>query len=280
MDSDHPVVLITGASSGIGKATARLFAEEGFRVFGTSRRERSDEQGLTMLTLDVRDDESVHRCVDEVLERAGQIDVLVNNAGILHVGFAEETTLDDARAVFETNFFGVVRVTDAVLPTMRRRRQGRIINVGSLAGWVAPPGESFYAASKHALAGYSEALRQEVAPLGLSVSLVEPGFFQTSIYQAATEAEHRISDYDTTRRAALSRLDASARRAPDPHVVGRRILKVARAGNPRLRYGAGRDGRWVPLLKTLLPQRLFEGALRWHFGLLGQSDAGRRPQDT
>lgn len=126
-------VLITGTSSGIGKATARRFAEEGFRVFGTSRRKHPDEDGVEMLELDVRSDDSVKHCVAEVLARAGQIDVLINNAGVEHVSIAEETTLEDARAIFETNFFGVVRMTNAVLLGMRARRQGRIINVGSLA---------------------------------------------------------------------------------------------------------------------------------------------------
>jgi NAD(P)-dependent dehydrogenase (short-subunit alcohol dehydrogenase family) len=168
-------VLITGASSGIGQATARLFAEEGFRVFGTSRRKRPDENGVEMVELDVRSDDSVEHCVAEVLARAGRIDVLVNNAGVAPVSIAEETTMEDARAVFETNFFGAVRMTNAVLPDMRDRRQGRIINVGSLAAWVGEPGEAFYAASKAALARYSEALRYEVsqgsvaaAPLRLS----------------------------------------------------------------------------------------------------------------
>src|SRR5262249_7702769 len=119
----------------------------------------------------------------------GRIDVLINNAGVEHVGVAEETTLEDARAVFETNFFGVVRMTNAVLPDMRDRRQGRIINVGSLAAWVGEPGGAFYSASKHALAGYTEALRHEVWRFGIHVSLAEPGVFKTNIIQAASMTE-------------------------------------------------------------------------------------------
>jgi len=121
--------------------------------------------------------------------------VLINNTGIEHVGIAEETTLEDAQAVFETNFFGVVRMTNAVLPGMRQKRQGRIINVGSAAAWFGEPGEAFYSASKHALAGYTEALRQEVWPLGIHVSLVELGAFKTNIIQAASTGDGKITDY-------------------------------------------------------------------------------------
>ncbi|MGH3242236.1 MAG: SDR family oxidoreductase [Spirillospora sp.] len=165
-------VLVTGASSGIGRATARLFADRGARVFGTSRHARLDEREVRMVRLDVGSPESVRRCVDEVLAAGGGIDVLVNNAGIMLEGFAEETAPDDAAAVMDVNFFGTVRVTHAVLPGMRARRQGRIINVGSLAAWVGEPGEAFYAASKAALARYTEALRHEVWHLGIHVTLV------------------------------------------------------------------------------------------------------------
>jgi NAD(P)-dependent dehydrogenase (short-subunit alcohol dehydrogenase family) len=268
------VVLITGASSGIGRATALLFAENGFRVFGTSRRDRPDEHGVQMLRLDVCSQESATHCVNQVLDHAGRIDVLVNNAGIMHEGFAEETTLEEADAVFEANLFGVVRVTNAALPAMRARRQGRIINVGSLAAWVGEPGEGFYAASKAALARYSEALRHEVWTLGISVSLVEPGAFNTSVLDASSAATSTIADYDGAREAARRTLHQSLRRGDDPRKVAALILRIARTRSPRYRYGAGRDGRWVPHLKVLLPQRLLDRLLRRDFGLTTQRDAG------
>lgn len=261
-------VVVTGASSGIGKATARLFAENGFRVFGTSRRDHPDEPGVEMLRLDVRSDESVTRCVDEVLTRAGRIDVLVNNAGTMHEGFAEETTIEEAHAVFAANLFGVARVINAVLPGMRSRRQGRIINVGSLAAWVGEPGEGFYAASKAALARYTEALRHEVWPLGISVSLVEPGAFATHVLQSSSKAGVAIADYEGLREAAHRRLHESLRRGDDPRKVATLILRVACARSPLSRYGAGRDGRWVPPLKILMPQRLFDYLLRRSFGFV------------
>lgn len=268
MKTKVDTVLITGASSGIGETAARLFAKEGFRVFGASRRKRWDQDGIEMLELDVRSDESVRSCVDEVLARAGQIDVLVNNAGVLFQGvFAEETALEDARMVFETNFFGVVRMTNAVLPRMRSRRRGRIINIGSMAAWVGEPGEAFYSASKHALAGYTEALRHEVWPLGLHVSLVEPGAFKTGIYQASVKTHAAIADYDGPREAVRHTMCQSAMHGDDPRKVARLLLKIAGARSPRLRYIIGRNERWIPYLKVFLPQRLFDYLLRRGFGL-------------
>lgn len=261
-------VLITGASSGIGQATARLLAGAGFRVFGTSRRRHPDEAGVEMLELDVRSDESVARCVAEVLARAGRIDVLINNAGVEHVSVAEETTMEEAHVVFETNFFGVVRMTNAVLPGMRARRQGRIINVGSLAAWVGEPGEAFYSASKHALAGYTEALRHEVWPLGIHVSLVEPGAFKTNLIRAESMPEGTITDYDAVRRAVRHTLQEALRQGDDPRQVAQLILKVARARSPHLRYGVGREAHWLPYLRVLLPQWLFDYLLRRGFGLV------------
>ncbi len=174
------VVLVTGASSGSGRSAAETFAARGWRVFGTSRTPRA-ETGLanrvTMLPLDVRDDEAPRACVEEVTRRAGRLDVLVNNAGIMLFGPAEEVPLAAAQALFETNFWGAVRMVNAALPVLRRQRSGHIVNVGSVAGTTAIPMNGFYAATKHALAGYTEALRHEVHALGVRVALVEPSDF-------------------------------------------------------------------------------------------------------
>ncbi|MFR0355593.1 SDR family NAD(P)-dependent oxidoreductase [Streptomyces sediminimaris] len=260
-------VLVTGASSGIGRAAARLFAERGARVFGTSRSARPDDAGVEMLRLDVRREDSVRQCVEEVRARAGGIDILVNNAGVMLEGFAEETTPDEAETAFATNFFGTVRVTNAVLPGMRERRSGRIVNVGSLAAWVGEPGEGFYAASKAALARYSEALRQEVWHLGVGVVLVEPGAFTTDVLNAAKTAGAVIADYDGPRESAHRTLHRAMARGQDPRVAAEVIWKAATDRRPRGRYGAGREGFWVPRSKTLLPQRLFERLLRGAYRL-------------
>ena len=243
-------------------------AASGFRVFGTSRRPVSGgRNGVEMLALDVRDDESVRSCVEGVLDRTGRVDVLVNNAGSMHIGMAEETTEGEAKAVFATNFFGAVRVTNAILPTMRHRGQGRIINVGSLGAWIGEPGEAFYAGTKAALARYTEALRHEVWHLGISVSLVEPGAFTTDVLRAASVSVPAIADYDTVREAARRTLAKSLRHGGDPHTVAALVVAIAGARSPKGRYTAGRDGRWLPYLKTLMPQRMFDRLLRRGYSL-------------
>ncbi|BCJ39261.1 short-chain dehydrogenase/reductase [Actinocatenispora thailandica] len=258
----RPTVLVTGAATGIGRATARLFAERGARVFGTSRQARPADAGVEMLVLDVRSARSVRDCVDAVVTRCGQLDVLVNNAGASCEGFAEETSPAAAEAVFDTNFFGAVRVTHAVLPGMRARRRGRIVNVGSLAGWIGEPGEGFYAASKAALARYTEALRHEVWHLGISVSLVEPAAFRTEFLREPGDAAGTIADYDGPRESARRTLHESLRRGGDPRAVAELISAVVAARKPRGRYGVGRGSFWVPRARTLLPQRLFDDLLR------------------
>lgn len=269
-------VLVTGASSGIGRATARRFAAEGFRVFGTSRQQRPDEHGVEMVPLDVCSDKSVQQCVGRVLARADQIDVLVHNAGVMHRGFTEETPPEQAHAVFETNFFGATRVIQAVLPSMRERRDGRIITVGSLSAQVGEPGEGFYAASKAALARYTEALRHEVAHCGVSVSLVEPGAFTTNVDQAAITSPATIADYDSAREQARRTLQHSLRHGGDPRRAAATIVGIARARSPLRWYGAGREARWIPLLTTLLPQQVVDGLLRRSFHLPKQQRPGQR----
>lgn len=220
-----------------------------------------------MLQLDVRYAESIQQCIDHIHAVAGHLDVLVNNAGVMHEGFTEETTPAEAQAIFAGNFFGAIAVTNAVLPSMRARRQGRIINVGSLAAWIGEPGEGVYAASKAALARYTEALRHEVWHLGIKVSLVEPGAFTTGVLHAASTTEAKIADYDGPRESAHRTLHEALRRGEDPHKAAVVISKIAQAPKPRGRYGAGRDGIWIPLLKTLLPQRIVEFLLRRSYRL-------------
>lgn len=261
------IALVTGASSGFGKLTARELLRQGYRVFGTSRSERVDEAGVEMLVLDVCCDESVRSCVERVLEAAGRIDLVVNNAGTIRVGLAEESALENAMTLFETNFFGVVRMINAVLPSMRQRRQGRIINVGSLAGLVAVPGEAHYSASKFALEGYSEALRYEVEQFGIKVSLIEPGFFNTGNHVAASKPAYRIADYDGLRTAIERSIEESTDGGGAPQEVAKLIVRIAQDNAPRLRYRVGTDARWVPRLKRLLPEPLFSMGLRSRFKL-------------
>lgn len=270
-------VLVTGASSGIGRATARVFADEGFQVFGTSRQPLGSEAGVRMLPLNVCCQESVTRCVTEILDHTSHIDVLVNNAGMMLEGFTEETTLAEVADVFATNFYGTVRVTNAVLPGMRQRRSGRVINIGSLAAWIGEPGEGFYAASKAALARYTEALRHEVWHCGIRVSLVEPGPFATGVLQSAATATSTIRDYDRAREHTRRTLHQALRNGDDPRTAAALILKVASARSPRSRYGTGPAARWLPIVKVLLPQPALDHLVRRDFRLRAQDlSAGPR----
>lgn len=267
--SNERVVLVTGASSGVGKATAHLLSRHGFTVFGTSRNPASAHRdtGVEMLSLDVCSDDSVRACVDEVVGRTGRIDVLINNAGYELAGALEELTLDEARAQFETNFFGVIRMVNAVLPVMRHQRRGRIINVGSLSGLTAAPFLGIYSASKCALEGYSEALRYEVKPFNVHVSLTQAGFLKTPMMHRRQAGAHRIAEYSPWRERALEAIGAAEQKGPGPDVVAAALLKIATSPAPRLRYLVGRQAKTVAQLRKFLPARLFELGARRSFAL-------------
>src|SRR5947208_12906227 len=176
------VAVVTGASSGIGEAAARALAGAGFTVYGTSRKAVAGEKRgeVVFVALDVTDDDSVAGVVREVLDRSGRIDVLVNNAGLGIAGAAEESSIEQARALFDTNLFGAIRMTRAVLPRMREQGNGRVINLSSVLGLVPAPFGALYAATKHAIEGYSESLAHEVREYGVRVLLVEPAYTRTS----------------------------------------------------------------------------------------------------
>ena len=263
--SDDRVVLITGASIGIGKLTAELLASRGFTVFATSRQAPVGKvNGFEMLRLDITSDESVRTCVSNVLQKAGRIDVLVNNAGQSFVGGLEETSLEEAKAQFDVNFFGAVRMVNAVLPGMRERRNGQIINVASLAAVFPLPFAGYYGPSKLALMAYSETLRQELKSLGVSVSVIQPGFFNT--HHSRVSAVSSISDYDDIRRRARSANEESFDKGADPQEVAEAILKIIQSPSPRLHYFVGKEKRLV-LLKRILPDSIIESQTRKHWRL-------------
>jgi NAD(P)-dependent dehydrogenase (short-subunit alcohol dehydrogenase family) len=262
-----PVALVTGASSGVGRATARALAGRGWRVFGTSRSPSGEAGPFELLPLDVRDDASVAACVAAVTAGAGRIDLVVNNAGFEQAGALEELSLEEARAQFETNFFGVVRMVKEVLPIMRGQRGGRIINLSSLTGLAATPFMGMYSASKFALEGYSEALRHELRPLGIHVSMVEPGFLKTPMMQNRKVAARTIGDYDQWRQRAYAAIREYEEKGPPPELVAEAIASVAASRRPRLRYLVGRQALLLASLKRLLPQGMFEGGARNTFRL-------------
>jgi NAD(P)-dependent dehydrogenase (short-subunit alcohol dehydrogenase family) len=263
------VVLITGVSSGIGQATARLLVERDFTVFGTARNPSSVEAipGVEVLTLDVRSDESVNTCVDAVLKRKAWLDILVNNAGYLLTGVVEEVTLAEAKAQFETNFFGVVRMVKKVLPIMRKQGSGQIINISSGVGLASLPFVGFYSASKFALEGYTEALRHEVKPFRIKVSLVEPGFIKTQLYNNEQIAGNSIGDYDPWRQRAIEAVRKHREKSLEPEQVAEGILRVIESKSPKLRNIVGKEIARTFLMRRLLPESLFEQGARRYMNL-------------
>lgn len=266
---EQKVVLITGVSSGLGRATAQLFARQGYRVFGTKRDPSKGESpaGVDMLALDVRDQESVEACVTAVITRAGRVDILINNAGYALEGAIEDTTAEQAKAQFDTNLFGVASMIQAVLPHMRQQGRGQIINISSLVGWVPLPFMGFYSASKFALEGYTEALQYEVQPFGIHVSMIEPGFMRTHLGDHAQVAAGSVHEYEPWRRNALEAMHTQIANATAPERIAKRILHIARQRAPRLRYRAGQQAAMVHLLRRFLPQTLFERVWRRQFHL-------------
>jgi NAD(P)-dependent dehydrogenase (short-subunit alcohol dehydrogenase family) len=268
MSGSGQVVLVTGASSGFGRAAAGLLAERGAWVFGTSRRPDAEAaRGVEMLTLDVRSDESAAACVEAVLGRTGRIDALVNNAGVAVFGESEATSLDQARAQFETNLFGVMRMVNTVLPAMRSQGAGRIVNLSSLAGLLAVPLMPLYTASKFALEGYSESLRYELRPLGVWVTLIEPAFTATGLLASTEAAANPVPAYDGLRDAARAAIADQAAGGPTPERVAETIARALAAGTPRLRYRVGRDAVWIPRLRAIAPPARYEAGARRKFGL-------------
>jgi len=267
---EKKVALITGVSSGIGKATAELLSENGFRVFGTTRKPLETNgqlKNVEIVQLDVRDAEAVRSGVRTVLDRAERIDALVNNAGYALIGALEETSAEEAKQLFETNFFGVLRMSQAVLPVMREQGFGRIANIGSVVGFLPAPYQAIYAASKHTLEGYSESLDHEVRRFGVRVSVIEPGFTRTSISQNSQTVEHPLEVYGSERNRVLHAIREGVANGEDPVRVASVVLESLISRSPRLRYPAGRDAKLTSRLRKFLPSRLFDKGLRKKFGL-------------
>ena len=264
MNQRSPVVLVTGVSSGIGLAAAKAFAAKGFEVFGTSRNPSNTEPipGVELVRLDVTDAASVSAAVSTVVQRAGRIDILVNNAGVGVIGAAEESSVAQAQQLFETNFFGLVRLTREVLPYLRAQGSGRIINVASVLGFLPAPYGALYAASKHAVEGYSESLDHETRDFGVRVLVVEPGYTNTSFEANAVAADSPIASYAPTREHVRRALTKAVQDGDDPAVVARVVLKAATDGRPKLRYPAGPLARRLTLLRKFAPAALLDKGIR------------------
>lgn len=272
--------LITGSNSGIGFATAIYLARRGYTVWATMRdlaksgelraRIESEQLPIEIAQLDVCDDTSVQSAVERVVRTSGRIDVLINNAGYGLRGAVEEVSLDEWKRQFETNFFGAIRVTQAVLPHMRAQRSGAIVNISSVLGRFAIPFSGAYTASKFALEGLTETLRYELAPFNIRVILIEPGFIATRFQenaQLAQAAQRDDSPYSIFKKASGRRVQRNIYRAAPPERVAETIYRAITHPNPKLRYPVGRDARLVLPLRRFLPERLFERILKKQLGL-------------
>ncbi|MFZ3216663.1 MAG: SDR family oxidoreductase [Candidatus Acidiferrales bacterium] len=282
--SDGRIALVSGGTDGLGRAAALMLAEHGYRVFAGGRsaerlaalQQFAQERKLPLqaIELDVCDDASVERAVSEIEQRAGTVDVLVNNAGIAIAAVMEEISLADLRRQFETNYFGLVRMTQRVLPGMRRKLSGRIINMSSIAGKLASPLFGPYSSSKHAVEAVSDALRIEVEPFGIYVVLIEPGYIPTSMNRNAGElsaayakgAEH--SPYKEVYRGFLKswgKTKSSSHYTPED--CARVILRAIEDEPPRARYPVTRQAKIGILVRRLLSDRAMDNQMRKALGI-------------
>lgn len=269
MKTNKPIALVTGASSGIGEAAANKLAAAGYKVYGTSRRgAQAGRRAFPLLALDVTDDASVKTAIDGLLRLEGRIDLLVNNAGFgLGPAAAEESSIAQVRALFETNVLGVVRVSNAVLPIMRKQRSGRILNVSSGLGIIPAPFNAHYSATKHAIEGYSESLDHEVRGFGVRVAVIQPGVTRTSFDASVTPSDQPLSAYDANRQKYLAAYESAMSAADSAESVADTIVLAAGDRTPRLRYPSGKVARQGAFARRFLPSGLFDKILHKQFGL-------------
>jgi NAD(P)-dependent dehydrogenase (short-subunit alcohol dehydrogenase family) len=272
----YRTALVTGASSGIGEVTAERLAMTGYKVYGTSRRAaKASQRSFELLPLDVTSDESVEATVREVLRLEGRIDLLVNNAGFgIAPAAAEESSIEQARSIFETNFFGIVRMTRAVVPHMRRQGAGRVINIGSVLGFLPAPYAALYAATKHAVEGYSESLDHELRTRGIRVSVIEPAYTKTQFGANFLEADSKLDEYREIRASVSKTLTEVLAAADDPGVVADVVLEAASAARPKLRYTAGVRAGLLRLLRRFAPAGLIDTGIRKNLRLDALTGSG------
>jgi RND family efflux transporter MFP subunit len=264
----NKTTLVTGVSSGIGREIAQLLAERGARVFGTVRNPRSagSIRGVDLISMDVTDDASVNAAVQTIVQKAGPIQLLVNNAGYSFMGALEETSVDEARQQFETNFFGVLRVTNAILPGMRQQGFGRIVNISSVLGFLPAPYWGIYAATKHAVEGYTETLDHEVRRFGVRALLVEPAYTRTKLSGNTKSAKTAIDVYADERKRLTEMAQRNIEHGDDPRMVAEAVWNALTAKSPRLRYPVGK-GVALSRMRRFVPAGIFDKSFRKQFQL-------------
>jgi len=284
MTDTMQTILITGATDGLGRAAALLLAQHGYRVYaaGRSAEKRAEltriasenKYPLETMEMDVTDDSSVQLAVESVLDKRGAIDVLINNAGVGYMAVVEELRPKDFRQQFETNVFGVLRVTQAVLPHMRVRRRGRILMMSSVAGLVSPPTYGAYSSSKHAVEGLTNALRLEMYPFGVEVILIEPGYIVTNFQQTAKQlGQPYVEGAKTGPYAKIysgawegsNKGRGSSKTTPED--CARVILEAIKSSHPKARYPVTPMAKWLSIGKRILPDTLLDSIMRRRFGI-------------
>lgn len=253
-------ILITGASSGFGLMVATRLHDSGYNVIGTSRNPGKMNVPFKMLALDIADDNSINSFSSELFKHIAQLDVLINNAGFYLSGLAEETTIEQGRQQFDTNFWGTIKLTNELLPHLRKQRFGKIITVGSIMGLLNFPHASYYGASKHALEGYFKSLRFELNEFNIKVAMVEPMGFKTNILHSSVVAQKKINDYNNYR----SKINAFAKdlfeNAPEPTPVINTIIKLVEDKNPTFSHPVGK-GASLFLAIQHFAYKTFEGSI-------------------
>lgn len=263
------VVLITGASAGIGKETAKqLLQQEMYTVYGAARRVENMQDiasiGAHIISLDITNDSSIRNCIDTIIAKEGRIDILINNAGYGSYGAIEDVSIDEAKRQFEVNLFGLARITQLVLPHMRNNSYGYIINISSVAGKTYSPLGGWYHASKHALEGFSDCLRFEVAPFGIRVIIVEPGLIETewggiALDSAiATSGKTVYAPYVT----GLQSIFNTMKNPSPPSTIARVIVRALTSKHPKTRYVAGKGAKPLLLLKHLISDKIYDAIMR------------------
>ncbi len=263
------VVLITGATSGIGKEMAEVLASKEYKVYGAGRNTKNmaGSPNLKYLFMDVKDQESVDTAVKQIIKNEGKVDILINNAGIGIAGALEEIPFNDIYNTYETNLFGIIRVTKQVIPYMRENNGGLIINVSSIAGRIGLPFQSIYSSSKFALEAITEALSIELKNFGIKVCMIEPGDFNTNVNQnrkVVRPAEN--SAYSKRLAGFFDLLKNNIDNGRNPENIRKLIIKIARSKNPKLRYKSGRlMENLTPAAKYIIPPRIFERILMKYY---------------
>lgn len=263
------VILITGASSGIGEITAGFLAEKGFKVYGTSRNPKKGDNDFTLLKLDLQDLSSIAHAIGKIIEAEGRIDVLINNAGMGITGPLEETPTEEMKKAFDTNFFGAIEVMKCVIPHMRKQHEGLIINVTSIAGYMGLPFRGIYSAAKGALEILSETLSMELKQFNIKVCNIAPGDIATNIASGRFHTPvYKGSPYAGIYKSNLDLMDEHVDKGKDPILMAHQIYRIINDPNPKLHYKIGEFvQKFSVVLKRILPDRMYEKLIMRHYGM-------------